>query len=168
MLVGLIVAVSPLGNKIAQVIPYFGGTVDAESITYRQRLLDRAWQLIRESPFLGDQHAISKMEDLRQGQGIIDLMNGFMHILLDDGFMGLSLYLAFVMLGIIGAWRLSRQGARIDAQLSTIGASLVACILGTMVMMWAGGLIVSTLCVLVGLGTACTQIALHQRRETAA
>jgi O-Antigen ligase len=165
-LVGLIVAISPLGNKIANVIPYFGGTVDAQNITYRQRLLDRAWQIIQDSPFLGDQHAFSKMEDLRQGQGIIDLMNGFVNILLDNGFVGLLLFLSFVMIGVIKAWMLSRESTRVGAELGTMGASLVACILGTMVMIWVGGLIVSMTCVLVGLAAACANLGRLQQPNT--
>jgi hypothetical protein len=162
-LVAVIVAISPLGDKIARVVPYFGGTVDAENITYRQRLLDRTWQIIQDSPFLGDQYALSKMEDLRAA-GIIDLMNGFMNILLDNGFVGLSLYLSFVMIGVFKAWMLSRESARVGVELGTMGASLVACILGLMVMMWAGGLIVSTTCVLVGLASACAHVGQLQQR----
>jgi hypothetical protein len=164
VLVGLIVAISPLGNKIASVIPFFGGTVDAENITYRQRLLDRAWQIIQDSPFLGDQHALAKMEALRQGQGIIDLMNGFVNILLDNGFIGLFLFLTFVTIGIIKAWMLSKEGARVGIELSTMGASLAACIIGTLFMIWVGGLIVSTTCVLVGLAAACADFRRLQAR----
>ena len=165
-LLGLIVAITPFGEKIAKVIPYFGGTVDAENITYRQRLLERAWQIIQGSPFLGDQYAFSKMEDLRQGQGIIDLMNGFVNILLDNGFVGLLLFLAFAMTGVVKAWKLSGASAQVGVQLGTMGASLVACILGTLVMMWAGGVLTAPTCILVGLATASAELG--RRRQLAA
>jgi O-Antigen ligase len=165
LLVVLIVAISPLGNRVLQVIPYFGGTVDVENIDYRQRLLERAWQIVQDNPILGDRYAILKMQDLRQGQGIIDLMNGFMHILLNNGFVGLSLFLSFVIIGVIRAWKLSNEYSRVGVQLSAMGASLVACILGTMAMMWAGGLIVSTTCVLVGLAVACSDLSRKPQRE---
>ena len=164
VLVGLLVAISPLGNKIASVVPYFGGTVDLENITYRQRLLDRAWQIIQDSPFLGDQYALSKMEDLRQGQGIIDLMNGFVNILLDNGFVGLFLFLLFVAIGIVKAWMLTKERTRVGIELGAMGASLVACILGTLVMIWVGGLIVSMTCVLVALAAACADVGRLQQR----
>lgn len=163
-IVALAVAISPLGSKIARVIPYFGGTVDSGNIVYRQRLLDRAWELIQESPLLGDQRAFSKMEDLRQGQGIIDLMNGFVNILLDNGFVGLSLFLLFVVVGVGNAWMLSRNSARVGVELGTIGASICACIIGTLVMMWAGGLIVTPLCILVGLAAAGADLGRRQQR----
>jgi hypothetical protein len=165
-IVALVVAITPIGNKIASVIPFFGGTVDAENITYRRRLLDRAWEIIQDSPLLGDQHALSKMEDLRQGQGIIDLMNGFVNILLDNGFVGLTLFLWFIAIGVIRAWALSRDSLRVGGELSSMGACLVACIFGILVMMWAGGLIVSTICLFVGLAAACADLGRAQVRAT--
>jgi len=163
-LVAVIVAISPLGDKVLKVIPYFGGTVDAGNITYRQRLLERSWEIVQDSPFLGDQHALSKMEELR-ADGIIDLMNGFMNILLDNGFVGLFLYLSFVLIGLYKAWSLSRQAAEVGEELGAIGASLVACMLGLMLMMWAGGLIVLEMCILVAFASACTHLAQMQRRS---
>jgi hypothetical protein len=160
-LVGLIVAISPLGNKIAQVFPYFGGNVDVDTFTYRQRLLEHAWPIIRDSPFLGNQYAYSKLEELRQGQGIIDLMNGYINILLNNGFVGLSLFVSFVVTGIFKAWMVSRRSNSsngVGVELGTMGASLAACMLGTLVMMWGGGLIVSIPCVLAGLAAACADL----------
>jgi len=160
-LVAVVVAVSPLGDKIVQVIPFLGGTVDAQTITFRQRLLDRAWEIIQNSPILGDQHALLKMEDLRAA-GIIDLINGFIIILLGNGFLGLSLYLSFVMIGILRAWMLCRESTRVGVELSTMGASLVACILGAIVMTWVGGVIPLMTCILVGLASASARIGQQQ------
>jgi hypothetical protein len=162
--IAAVIALSPLGTKIAQVIPYFGGTVDEENISYRERLLSRAWEIIQDSPFLGDQHSLSRMEDLRQGEGIIDLMNGFVNILLDNGFIGLLLFLSFVLIGVFKAWVLSRETAQAASELSAMCASLVACILGLMIMMWVGGQIVPMTCILVALASACTRLAERQTR----
>jgi hypothetical protein len=59
---------------------------------------------------------------------------------------------------------LSRERSRVGVELGTMGASLVACILGTLVMMWAGGLIVSMTCVLVGLAAASAELGRQQQR----
>jgi O-antigen ligase len=164
-IVGVIVALSPLGARIAQVIPFLGGSVGEENITYRERLWARAWELIQQSPFLGDQQALLKMEDLRQGEGIIDLMNGFANVLLDNGFLGLFLFLAFVLFGVLRAWMLSKESARVGPELAAIGAALVACILGTLLMIWFGGLIVSTTCVLVALAGSSAYLGQIQQRS---
>jgi hypothetical protein len=164
-LVVLLLAMTPLGAKIQNVIPYFGGTVDAWNITYRERLADRAWQIVADSPWLGDQRALAKMEDLRQGEGIIDLVNGYVDILLDNGFLGLSLFLSFVLLGAYRAWTSTRQSTRYGgAELSNLSASILACILGTLLMMLSNGRGDAMIYVLTGIAAAIAAVA---RREAA-
>ncbi len=151
LLLAMAVAVSPLGAKIAQVIPYFGRAVDMGNVTYRERLFALSWQIVMGHPWFGDQQALLKMGELRQGEGIIDLMNGFMAILLSNGFVGLSLFLLFIVIGSFKAFRVCAATAKSDPDLSKLGACLVACILGSLVMMWVGGLIDLMTCVLVAL-----------------
>jgi O-antigen ligase len=166
-LLASVVAVSPLGPKIARVIPYFGGTVDMDNLVYRERLFDRSWQIIMDHPWFGDQRALLEMQQLRQGEGIIDLINGFVSILLSNGFVGLSLFLIFVLIGSFKAFRVSAAAAKTDPDLSKLGACLVACILGSLVMMWVGGLIEIMTCLLVALTAAYVDVgrrlALGQR-----
>jgi O-antigen ligase len=131
----VLVSLSPLGDKIARVLPFFGGTVDNSSVVYRQRLFDRSWQLIVESPFFGDPDALLKMRDLRQGQGIVDLVNTYLQVLLDNGFVGLSLFLSFILIGLFKARATSKRSMTVDPDFGMLGASLVACILGTLLMM---------------------------------
>ena len=154
LLLTLAIAVSPLWDKVARVVPYFGGTVDLYNVTYRQKLFEKSWQIIVDHPWFGDQQALLKMEELRQGEGIVDLMNGFINILLNNGFVGLSLFLLFIFIGSFNAFRVSTAAANSDPDLSKMGACLIACMLGSVVMMWAGGLIDQMTCVLVGLMAA--------------
>jgi hypothetical protein len=153
-LLGLAIVVSPLGQKVARVIPYFGGTVDVGNVVYRERLFDRAWQIIMSHPLLGDQQALLKMEDMRQGEGIIDLVNGFITILLSNGFVGLMLYLLFIVTALIKAFRMSTATAKSDPSFSRLGACLVASMLGAMLMTWVGGLVDIMTSALVGLMAA--------------
>jgi O-Antigen ligase len=148
--IAAVLAVSPLGDRIARVVPFLGGNVDADSISYRQRLLDRAWDVIQDSPWLGDQYGLVKLQDLRAA-GIIDLMNGFVNILLDNGFIGLSLFLSFVVLGLYKGWKLSGEAQHVGVELAAIGAALVATLLGVMEMMWAGGLLLAPTTLLIAL-----------------
>jgi hypothetical protein len=134
----IIVSLLPLGQKIASVLPFFGGTVDSENIVYRQRLRDRAWQIVSESPLLGDQDARLKMQELRQGQGIIDVVNSYIQVLLGSGFVGLSLFLSFILIALFKAWAVSRKIATVDPDFGSLGASLVACILVTLLLMLDG------------------------------
>jgi O-antigen ligase len=135
----IFVSLTPLKKKIVDVLPFLGGTVDNENLLYRHRLFDRAWQIILENPLFGDQNALLRMQDLRQGQGIIDLVNAYLEILLDNGFVGLFLVLSFIGIAVLKAWSLSRDSRHADPDLSMLGASLVSCIVATLLMMLNGG-----------------------------
>jgi O-antigen ligase len=138
LLIVFFVSLSPLGDKIANVLPFVGATATDPSVLYRQRLLDRAWEIIQASPLFGDQYALLRMQDLRQGEGIIDVVNTYVQIMLGNGFVGLFLFLSFIFVGLYKAWVLSREVKRVDPDLASLGACLVSCILGTLLMIENG------------------------------
>jgi hypothetical protein len=80
------------------------------------------------------------MQDLRQGQGIIDIINAYVEVLLDNGFVGLSLFLAFILIAVMDAWTVSRRFRPIDVDMSLVGVVIVTCVLGTLVMLADGNL----------------------------
>jgi len=151
-----IAAVSPIGKQIVDVIPFLGGQIDSDSILYRQRLWDRCIELISDNPMLGDQFALSKMQDLRQGQGIIDLVNGYVTELLGGGLIGLGLFLSATILALLGTWTASRRNvaaASVDSS-SGIASSLMACLLGSFFLWGFGGVNEHILWALVALSLA--------------
>jgi O-antigen ligase len=123
-----------LGDRIISDLPFLGGSVDAGSVIYRQRLAERSWELIKEHPFLGDQLALTKMEGLRQGQGIIDTVNTYAGVALDYGLIGLSIFVGFILTALFKAYRASKVIAQSDPDLALLGTSLTACIVGTLLM----------------------------------
>jgi hypothetical protein len=131
---------TPLGDRVLKVLPFFGGSVDSRNVSYRQRLAARSWELIREHPFFGDRLALLKMEDLRQGQGIIDLVNAYASVALFYGLIGLFFLVSFVLLGLFRTYRTVREARAADPDLAMLGTSLVACILGTLLMLFDNGL----------------------------
>jgi hypothetical protein len=134
------VSLTPVGDRIMKVLPFFGGSVDNANVSYRQRLVARSWELIMQHPFFGDRLALLKMEDLRQGQGIIDLVNTYASVALFYGLVGLFFLVGFVLLGLTRAYRAVREARAADPDLAALGTSLVACILGTLLMLWDNGL----------------------------
>ena len=66
---------------------------DLNSINYRRQLLDTALALLKQSPWLGVPDYASQMQDLKQGEGIIDLVNSYIAIALDTGVIGLTIYM---------------------------------------------------------------------------
>ena len=137
--VGGIVLVSPLGDRIVDNLP-FVGSVDQANVVYRQELARLSWILIQENPFFGDPFVLRNMESLRQGQGIIDLVNGFASVALFHGLVGLSLFCGIFTLGMWRTWLLLRHSRLGDPDLSLLGASLLACMLGTLFFVATAGL----------------------------
>jgi hypothetical protein len=157
-LLSIPLALSSLGDRIAGVLPFLGGKVDTGNILYRQRLLDRSWQIIQQSPLLGDPHALLKMQDLRQGEGIIDLVNAYVVILLSNGFIGLFIYMSFIFIALVTAWSVGRHLAQADSKFGSVGAGLVACILGTLFMIALGGSSDLMICILAALAAAYARL----------
>lgn len=134
--IGIAVLLSPVGKSIISVLPFFGGLVDASNLTYREQLADRSWQLIQQHPWLGDPFAYASLQDLRQGQGIIDLVNTYAQVTLFYGFIGLGLFLVFILIGLWRTYDLTRALARYAPNIALLGASLAACIVGTLAMIY--------------------------------
>jgi O-antigen ligase len=131
--IAVMIAVTPLGDRILDVLPVMGRTVDF-NIIYRERLAERGWELVLAHPLLGDQFPWPEMDDLRQGEGIIDIVNTYLGVALSYGLIGLFLFMSFILLGLAKVYTRARELARSDPDLSLFGASLVACILGTLIM----------------------------------
>jgi O-antigen ligase len=119
------------GERIMNSIPFFGQRTDDASVNYRQRLAERSWELIQLHPFLGDPLVLTKMEDLRQGEGIIDLVNTYAGVTLFYGSIGLLAFLAPIVLGLFEVYRVRKEIARRDPDYASLGVSLAACIIGT-------------------------------------
>jgi len=77
----------------------------SSSIDYRRELLETALALIRQSPWIGVPNYGLHMENLRQGEGIIDVVNTYVRVALDAGLIGLGLYVLPYLLTIIALVR---------------------------------------------------------------
>lgn len=129
-----IVAATPLGDRIIDTLPFIG-TVEQENVQYRQRLAEESWRLVWQNPLFGDPFVALKMEDLRQGQGIIDLMNAYAAVALFCGLIGLTLFAAFFLVATFKTYAAQRR-SKVDApDLSAIGAAFVACMVGSLFFM---------------------------------
>jgi O-antigen ligase len=87
--------VMPGGEKLIGFLP-FVGSVDEGSVTYRQQLFDISMGVFWNSPIFGalDYMTNPVMEELRQGQGIIDMVNTYLAVALPYGAVGLLLFCA--------------------------------------------------------------------------
>jgi len=127
-LVGLIA--SPLllftsaGEKIISYLP-FVGTIEVENVTYRQQLIEVSTAIIMDNPFFGSYDFMLYLESLRQGEGIIDLVNSYLSIALSSGLVGLSLFASFFGFILIGIFKGMRGLDKTD-ELHLLGRALMA------------------------------------------
>jgi hypothetical protein len=134
----LLVSLLPVGERLLRLLPFADKAGDEEmnfSVTYRQRLAERSWEIIQAHPIFGDQLALLKLDDLRQGEGIIDTVNTWAETAMFYGFVGVAIFSGAILIPMFRALRVSRQYLHSDPDFARLGAVLVACILGTLVML---------------------------------
>jgi O-antigen ligase len=129
---------SPLGDAMARYLP-FVGTVDAETITYRQRLFEIAISVISDNPFFGISGYVyaERFQELKQGgAGFIDLVNTYLGIALASGLIGLGLFSGFFALVATGIFRSMRTLPDRSDELHVLGQALFATLMGILIIIF--------------------------------
>lgn len=158
---GLAVLVSPWGGTIVDNLPFIG-SVGSGTVDYRVKLAETAWMLILQNPIFGSRYFLAYMEDLRQGQGIIDLVNAFATIALSYGLVGLALFVGFFSTVVVRCFKSVRQLATLDPDFSLAGGALVAILVSALVMLFTVNMYMSIgplTWALAGAGVAYSQLA---------
>lgn len=124
-----LILASPWRDAFIDRLPFIG-SIDADTIAYRQRLIDVSLDIVRQHPFLGSTEFLGQMEELRQGQGIIDIVNTYLGIALTTGLAGLSLFLAVFAGIVLRIYRGMRALPPGEAELHLLGRALLATLAG--------------------------------------
>lgn len=126
-----VLAVTPFGGAILDLIPIIGDA-EGNSIDYRKDLFDIGWKVAMQTPWFGSEGYMDSpaMQELIQGQGIIDIVNAYLRITLDSGLFGLSLYLGVVGLAMLAALRAIGAARRIGSELEPYCQAYFAALFG--------------------------------------
>lgn len=129
-----VMLVTDRGRRFIELLPFIGAA-GAENISYRQRLAEISLQVIMDKPFFGafDYFYLPEMQELRQGQGIIDIVNTYLAVGLGSGLVGLSLFAGFFVAVAFGIFRGMRKLADRQDELYSLGQALLATLLGILV-----------------------------------
>lgn len=98
VVVALPLMLLPITQEIIRILPFVGeqGTQAADTVAYRQELFDAAVYVANQSPFFGsttyEQHPV--LDRLRLADGLLDLVNHYVILLLSVGYVGLGCFLA--------------------------------------------------------------------------
>jgi len=131
-----LIAVLPLKVNIIELIPFLG-TSDQASISYRERLTDKALIVINRNPLFGSANYLEtpEMESMRQGQGIIDIVNTYLEITLAYGFVGLCLFVGFFITVCWGIYRNIKRIQDKNSEEHLLGRSLLATLLAILLIL---------------------------------
>jgi O-antigen ligase len=134
----VVLTVIPNGKRVLDFLPFIG-SVDAENIDYRKQLFEVGWSIVSENPWFGSRDFLLYMEEMRQGQGIIDLVNTYLSFALVYGAVGLCFFVGAIWLPLYGCHlkarskRLTKDGVFCRSFTSGYSSAVIAStvILGT-------------------------------------
>lgn len=127
----------PFGEKIINLLPFISDK-NQENVDYRERLFDASIIVIKRHLLLGSVNFrdTPEMESMRQGQGIIDIVNSYLNIALRYGLIGLTLFSGFFISISWGVYRSFRSLPQKDSNEYLLGRSLLATLLGIMLIIF--------------------------------
>jgi hypothetical protein len=137
-ILGAVLYPTSLGQRVVDSLP-FVGHVDSENVVYRQSLLKVALNVIPLNPWFGDILVLRNLQSLVQGEGIVDIVNGYLLIALYYGLVPLGVW---VLACVIMLWRTQAGSLRLrshDMTGSSLGSALFATMIGSLFYGWIGG-----------------------------
>lgn len=120
----------PGGERVINLLPIIGST-EKGTIDYRENLITNSMIVIQRNPWFGSVNYLNtpEMEAMRQGQGIIDIVNTYIGVALETGFVGLGLFVSFFGLILLGIYRAMRSIQNRDSEEHLLGRALLATLL---------------------------------------
>lgn len=132
------------GEKVIDFLPWVG-SVDAGSVDGRNVLATVVLQIINDYPVFGrfDFRSDPALEQLRGGDGLIDLVNTYLIIALGGGYVSLGLFVGIAAVAIVGIL-VSLHKVRVKGdERHVLGRSLLGTLLAIMFMIGATSPILS-------------------------
>ena len=126
-------AFSPMGQKFIDLLP-FVGTVDDSTVVYRQRLFEVSVQVMMLHPWLGsfDYLSAPAMQEMIQGEGIIDMVNTYLSVAMSYGLVGLSLFASVFVFAAVAVLRGIWQHEA-GSEMRYLGRALLAALVSALI-----------------------------------
>ncbi len=118
---------TPYGQRALDYLPFIG-TVEAQNVEFRQRLLTVSLGVLENYPLFGTWGSgyHPDLEQMRGNDGLIDIVNSYIGVALTTGAVGLAVFCApMVVVGISIARAMSEQRDK-DCDLHRLGRALLA------------------------------------------
>lgn len=125
-----VILLSPLKETVVDFIP-FVGTVEAENVVYRQRILEASIGIILQNPWFGSTDFVAELiaMDLVIG-GMVDIVNTYVLVGLQYGLVGLGGFAGVFIISGLSIVRWMRRLPDPDCEERTTGQALLAALVG--------------------------------------
>ena len=132
-----LIAMLPGGERVINLLPFIG-TTEKGNIDYREDLLTNSIIVIKRNPWFGSINYLEspEMEAMRQGQGIIDVVNTYISVALSQGLVGLVLFAGFFALVVIGVYQAKRSILDKESDEYVLGRALLATLTAILVIIF--------------------------------
>ena len=127
-----ILLITPFGQNFIDLLP-FVGNIRAETVDYRARLFDMASIVVQRNPWFGSTTYLNtpEMQSMMQGEGIIDVVNSYLQVVLQYGWVGLVLFIAIFISLLKNIFVLNKRLYKEDEQLFRLGRALFSILSAT-------------------------------------
>jgi len=134
VIIGSLLPVIPGGQKIINLLP-FVGKVDPFNVDYREVLFDKSIEIVKRKPLFGvsDPSKEPEMEDMVQGEGIVDIVNSYLNIVLGYGIPALILYVGLFVLAIFRVNSSRKKIKDRNSEEYLCGRALIATMIAVMI-----------------------------------
>ena len=132
----LLISTLPGGDRVINLLPFIGAT-EKENVDYRANLFTNSMIVIKRHPWFGsvDYMETPEMLALFEG-GIIDVVNSYIRIALEKGFVGLGLFVGFFALVMSGIKRAMRSITDRQSEEYLLGRVLLSTLLAILVIIF--------------------------------
>lgn len=132
-----LLGVVPGGQKIINLLP-FVGTTENENVDYRVKLLDNAAIVFKRYPMFGSVKYRDELAGLNmvQGEGIVDVVNSYLDVVLGYGLVGLILFLGFFWLILLSIYKKMKRISDKKSQQYLIGRTLISIQIGILIIIF--------------------------------
>jgi O-antigen ligase len=157
-----LISVMPGGEKVINLLPIIGN-VEKNNIDYREKLLNNSIVVIERNPLFGSVTYLEtpEMQEMVQGQGIIDIVNTYIQVSLNYGLVGLSLFAGFFLVVLSGIYQCRKMIPDKTSELYLLGRSITATLIAVLVIIFTVSSIVTIPIIywsLAGMGVAYIDI----------
>jgi O-antigen ligase len=137
MLVLPVVSALPGGDKMINMLPFIG-TTNTENVNYREKLITNSMIVLQRNPWFGSVDFLNtpEMQSMRQGEGIIDIVNTYIGIALEQGYIGLGLFSAFFALTLLDIYRAIHSIPDKDSEEHLLGRALLSTLIAILIIIF--------------------------------